>query len=291
MARAEVFDAVVSTRKASGATNRRLIINADDFGRSEEINTAIIRAHTGGVLTSASLMVNEDGFQEAVGLARLHPRLGVGLHLALVCGRSALSPAHLPGLVDSGQQFVNGPVSAGIRFFFQSSLKDQLRAEITAQFEKFRSTGLLLDHVNGHLHFHLHPTVLPVVLEVAARYDARAIRLTRDPLWLNARVAGGKWLYRVVHAMIFAVLSRRAARYLRPARLRHTGHVFGLLQDSRVDEAFILRLLSQLPPGDSELYSHPSLTQFNHELHALLSPKVKRLIADLDIELIRYQDL
>jgi chitin disaccharide deacetylase len=291
MARAEAFDAVVSSQKSRGATTRRLIINADDFGRSAEINAGVIRAHTEGVLTSASLMVNEDGFEEAVGLARLHPRLGVGLHLALVCGRSALSSAQIPDLLDSGRQFVNGPVSAGFRFFFQSSLKAQLRAEITAQFEKFQSTGLPLDHVNGHLHFHLHPTVLPLVLEVAARYNTRAVRLTRDPLWLNARTARGKWLYRLLHAMIFTVLSRRAARHLRKARLRHTRHVFGLLQDSRVSEAFILRLLPRLPSGDSELYSHPSLTQFKHELHALLSPKVKRLIADLDIELIRYQDL
>jgi chitin disaccharide deacetylase len=291
MAPAEAFEAVISPRNAGRATTRRLIINADDFGRSAEINAAVIRAHTEGVLTSASLMVNEDGFEEAVALARLHPRLGVGLHLALVCGRAALSAAHIPGLVDSTRQFAHGPLSAGIRFFFQSSLQEQLRAEITAQFEKFQSTGLALDHVNGHLHFHLHPTVLPVVLEVAARYNARAVRLTHDPLRLNARIAGGNWLYRLAHATIFAILSRRAARHLRTAHLRHTGHVFGLLQDSRVDEQFVLRLLSQLPPGDSELYSHPSLAKFKHELDALLSPKVKRLIAGLDLQLIRYQDL
>jgi len=291
MARAEAFDAVLPTRPARSATTRRLVINADDFGRPAEINTAVLRAHTEGVLTSASLMVNEDGFQEAVSLARLHPGLGVGLHLALVCGRCALLPARIPGLVDSNGQFGNCPVSAGMRFFFRPSLKEQLRAEITAQFERFQSTGLPLDHVNGHLHFHLHPIVLPLVLEVAAQYGARAVRLTRDPLWLNARMANGKWLYRLVHAIVFALISRRAARQLRHARVRHTARVFGLLQDSRVDEQFVLRLLSGLPPGDSELYSHPSLTQFKHELHALLSPKVKRLIADGDIELIRYQDL
>ena len=68
---------------------RRLIINADDFGLSHEVNTAVIRAHTECPAT-ASLMVNEEGFGEAVELARQHPRLGVGLHLSLVCGRSAL---------------------------------------------------------------------------------------------------------------------------------------------------------------------------------------------------------
>jgi hypothetical protein len=46
-----------------------------------------------------------------------------------------------------------------------------------------------------------------------------------------------------------------------------------------------------LPPGDSELYSHPSLDTFRHEFDALVSPRVKALVEKLGIQLIRYQDL
>ena len=63
---------------------RRLIINADDFGRSRSINEAVVRAHREGVLTSASLMMNEGACDEAVALARENPRLGVGLHPSIV---------------------------------------------------------------------------------------------------------------------------------------------------------------------------------------------------------------
>ena len=52
----------------------------------------MIRAHQEGILTTASLMVNEPAFEEAVALAREHPTLGVGLHLTLLCGHSALPP-------------------------------------------------------------------------------------------------------------------------------------------------------------------------------------------------------
>ncbi|PYI83222.1 MAG: hopanoid biosynthesis associated protein HpnK, partial [Verrucomicrobia bacterium] len=72
---------------------RRLIVNADDFGRSHSINQAVVRAHREGILTSASLMVNEAAAEEAAALAREHPQLGVGLHLTLVCGSSASPPA------------------------------------------------------------------------------------------------------------------------------------------------------------------------------------------------------
>ena len=57
---------------------RRLIVNADDFGRSASINEAVIRAHREGILTTASLMVNEVSCAAAVALAKESPRLGVG---------------------------------------------------------------------------------------------------------------------------------------------------------------------------------------------------------------------
>ena len=67
--------------------------------------------------------------------------------------------------------------------------------------------------------------------------------------------------------------------------------MFGLLQNARVDSGYVERLLQVLPPGDSELYSHPSLDEFKHEFEALVSPEVRRLVQKHGIELIRYQDL
>ncbi|MGH7990593.1 MAG: ChbG/HpnK family deacetylase, partial [Limisphaerales bacterium] len=67
---------------------RRLIVNADDFGSSSSVNEAVIRAHRDGILTTASLMVNENGFDEAVKFAKENPKLGVGLHLTLLQGHS-----------------------------------------------------------------------------------------------------------------------------------------------------------------------------------------------------------
>src|SRR5215207_2174186 len=144
---------------SSGALSRRLIINADDFGASASINEVVIRAHREGVLTSASLMVNEPGFDEAVRLAKQNPTLGIGLHLTLLYGHSALSRSEIPDLVDERGRFSYDPISTGLRYFANRRLKAQLLAEINAQFQKFRQSGLPLDHVNGHLHLHLHPTV------------------------------------------------------------------------------------------------------------------------------------
>jgi hypothetical protein len=43
---------------------KRLIVNADDFGRSDAINQGIIAGHQKGIVTSASLMTDRDAFDE-----------------------------------------------------------------------------------------------------------------------------------------------------------------------------------------------------------------------------------
>ena len=92
---------------------RRLVVNADDFGRSASINKAVARAHCDGLLTTASLMVNEPAFEQAVAFAHENPSLGVGLHLTLLCGHSALSQERIPGLVNARNEFSNHPARAG----------------------------------------------------------------------------------------------------------------------------------------------------------------------------------
>ncbi|MGA2245862.1 MAG: hopanoid biosynthesis-associated protein HpnK [Verrucomicrobiota bacterium] len=270
---------------------RRLIVNADDFGRSAAINQAVIRAHREGILTSASLMVNEPCVDQAVKLARENPRLAVGLHLTLLLGHSALAPEKIPGLVNAGAQFSNHPAAAGLAYFFNQALRPQLRAEIHAQFERYRSTGLPLDHVNGHLHLHLHPVIFRLLMDDREKLGIRHLRLTRDCLSRSRRMARGHWFYRLSHAAIYGWLSSRARRPLGRQGIKHAQITFGLLQNACVDEDYVLKLLPELPEGDSELYSHPSLDEFSHEFDALVSPRVKDAVRQLGIELICYRDL
>ena len=270
---------------------RRLIVTADDFGRSADINAAVIRAHREGILTAASLMVNEEACADAVAMAKECPRLGVGLHLTLLCGHSTLPCERIPGLVNERREFGDNPFTVGARYFLRNGLRTQLRDEIAAQLEKFRTTGLRLDHINGHLHFHSHPVVFRILMEHAGAWGIRRVRLTCDRFWLNMKLARGRLAWRLGHAALFRCFWWMVYPLLRRKGIRHTRAVFGLMQDSRVDERFILQLLPRLPAGESELYSHPSLGQFRHEFDALISPRVQATVRQLDIALIRYQDL
>ncbi|HEV2329412.1 MAG TPA: hopanoid biosynthesis-associated protein HpnK [Verrucomicrobiae bacterium] len=276
---------------ASAQPVRRLIVNADDFGLSRSVNEAVVRAHREGILTSASLMVSEAGFEEAVQLAKDNPGLGVGLHLTLLQGHSTLPKDKIPGLVNSRGEFSTNPVGVGMAYFFQRGLREQLRAEVHAQFAKFHSTGLPLDHVNGHLHLHLHPVIFNLLMEDAGTLGIRHFRFTRDCLARSRRMSNGHLFYKISHTIIYDCLSRRAREPLRQRGIKHADITFGLLQDSRVDEEYILKLLPELPEGDSELYSHPSMDKFKHEFEALIRPRIREQVRELGIQLIRYSDL
>src|SRR5262245_64061738 len=75
---------------------KRLVVNADDFGFTRDVNEGIVEAHRRGILTATTLMANGGAFDDAVRLAEKHPTLDVGCHLVLVSGRSLLTGRPFP---------------------------------------------------------------------------------------------------------------------------------------------------------------------------------------------------
>jgi hypothetical protein len=140
-------------------TMKKLVVNADDFGRSSPINQGILDAHLKGIVTSASLMTTREGFSEAVDLARANPRLGVGLHLDL----------------DSFFEIQHG---AGRLLAYRDSTLPlaAIAKETESQIEKALATGLPIRHLDGHHHAHLRPELFATVAALAARYHIGAIR-------------------------------------------------------------------------------------------------------------------
>jgi chitin disaccharide deacetylase len=216
---------------------KSLVITADDFGASPQVNEAVERAHRCGVLSAASLMVSAPAAADAVTRAKRMPNLRVGLHLTLVDDRPALPAAAIPDLVDSDGFFRGDMARSGAAMFFLARARRQLAAEIEAQFKAFAATGLTLDHVNTHKHFHLHPTIAKKMCESGARYGMTA---TRVPFERD-------------HA--FARLLRR--RY-RARGLTVADRVYGLKWSGAMTRDRLASILAALPDGLSEIYMHPA---------------------------------
>ncbi|MBI4750498.1 MAG: hopanoid biosynthesis-associated protein HpnK [Acidobacteria bacterium] len=272
----------------------RLIVNADDFGKSETVNRAIVRAHDEGILTSTSLMVTGEACAQAVESARTRPRLAVGLHLVLICGRGALRPSEIPHLVDPKGNFSNDPFTAGVKYYFSNAARAELRREIWAQFELFAATGLPFAHVDGHLHLHMHPVAFSYLLEAARHFGVKRIRLPREPLFSNLKIRRSHLVQKLLHWSVFHLLSRSALKKMARDRFLISDRVYGLLETGRMTEDFWLALLPQLTDAFNEMYCHPEVAEVgadpenaggSHELAALLSPRIRALLPKYNIQL------
>jgi len=268
----------------------QLIVNADDFGESPWVNAAIVLAHRRGIVTSASLMVTGDAFEQAVALARANPRLRVGLHVVLLHGRPCLSPASIPALVDIHGRFPTNPVVAGLRWFFQSDAHEQIRREVSAQVVRFLNTGLPLDHLDSHYHFHVHPVVFDALMDIAEEVGVPHIRLPVEPWGLSLRLDHSDLVRKLAYVTEFSLLARRHRQRLEARGFPVIDGLFGLLQTGNLNESYLLGLLERLPPGTYELYAHPRLDTAAgiRELCVLLSPRVRRVIRERGIRLTTY---
>lgn len=277
---------------------RRLIVTADDFGASTEINEAVERGHCDGCLTAASLMVAGRAAADAVDRARRLPTLGVGLHLVLVEGRPVLPPDQLPDLTGPDGNFRTDMARMGADIFFRPTVRRQLHAEIAAQFDAFARTGLPLDHVNAHKHFHLHPTIASMVIAIGRKHGMRAVRAPVEPIAIVGAVEPAR------HDAVMRVADAWA-RMLR-SRLRRAGmavpdQVFGLAWSGAVTAPRLAGLIDRMPGGVTEIYSHPGMTddfpghapgyRYAAEYAALIDPKVLAAVTRSGAALSRFADL
>ena len=260
---------------------RHLIVTADDFGFSEDVNAAVIEGYRDGIVTAASLMIAGPARDGAIALAREHPGLSVGLHLVLVDGRAVLSHAEIPDLVDAAGAFRGSPLAAGLHYQFSARARRQLVLEIAAQLAAFRRTGLTLSHVDGHHHLHLHPVVLGILSELAPEYGIPRIRLPAEELGTALALDGRRAARDVLWSGIFRALRRGGERRLRRAGVGFADRVYGLFATGRIDEEYLLRLVPRMKGRRVELYAHPSRSPASpglRERAALVSPRVRDAI-------------
>ncbi len=165
---------------------KRLIVNADDFGRTRGINAGVLEAHRSGIVTSATAMVlepaAEEGISEAIGHA---PRLALGLHFAVTGGGlPASDPTRLPTLL-AGGRFVRY-LEELAREIRAEEISRELDAQI-ALFEKF--AGRLPSHLDSHHHSALHPSI-QAVFAVVGRDRGLPVRASSPEAQAAFRSAG-----------------------------------------------------------------------------------------------------
>lgn len=249
------------------AEARRLIVNADDLGRTAGINQGVFEAHRNGVVTSATLMV---GFPAAILAAKALPELpelGVGLHVTLTGGgRPLSSPADVPTLVDNQGLLARKPENLG------DLALAEVEAEVRLQYERFvELVGRAPTHLDSHHHSHRHPVVEQALISVAR--DA-GIPVRRSSPGMVARFAAAG--VRTTDAFVERFFGDQAHREV------------------------LLEILEALEPGVTELMCHPARVDQElresstyaeartDELRVLTDPLVSEYIREHDIQLTHF---
>jgi hopanoid biosynthesis associated protein HpnK len=273
-----------------------LIVTADDFGAAVEVNEAVELGHRKGVITAASLMVTARGAADAVSRAKRMPALRVGLHLVITDGRPVLPASAVPDLVDETGSFRADLVAFGCLLLFNRHARRQLAAEIAAQFEAFRATGLALDHCNAHKHFHLHPVIGSLMLAIGRRFGLRSVRVPREPAAPLAPLAA-KWPS--IDAPLMAPFTAALRRSVINSGMHAPDQVFGLRWSGQMTKTRLLHLIPRLPEGLSEIYLHPATGTFlghakgyhhESELAALIDPDVVAACRKASVKMGGYAD-
>ncbi len=131
-------------RPARAEEPRFLIVNADDLGLSAEVDRGLFEAHDRGIVTSASLLVDEPDTEAAVEQARQRPDLSLGIHVAFdQRGKLFVDMQDLPAV--------------------QRQIDRQLATFV-------RLTGGPPTHIDSHHHLHRLFNVAHLFLEVGRRY-------------------------------------------------------------------------------------------------------------------------
>jgi predicted glycoside hydrolase/deacetylase ChbG (UPF0249 family) len=254
-----------------GPRARRLIVNADDFGRTPGINQGTIEAHLKGIVSSATVMVLEkparDGIKQAQELA---PKLSLGLHFVMT-GRSSPASAAIsvPTLAPGGMFPRNAEALA------REIPEGEIRRELLAQIALFElAAGRPPSHVDSHHHAALHPSVQPVFAAVAqgrglpvraasskARDDLRAAGLKVPDFFLSAFHGDGVAFDKLA-ALIFNVPHGTTEL------MCHPGHV---------DDALV----------ESSTYAR----EREKELAILCDPGIREVVTKNSIELVAFGDL
>jgi len=160
-----------------------LIINADDFGKSEGVNKAITECFEKGYIDRTTIMVNMPFAEEALRISREKGFLDkVGVHLNLTEGRPLTEGIKKNPLFcdENGEFSASFYHSTKLRLHMDEKSVEDIYIELGAQIKKYKELGFTLNHIDSHHHVHTNYPVLKALTRLAKEYDFSSVRLSRN---------------------------------------------------------------------------------------------------------------
>ncbi len=280
--------------------DRRLIVNADDYGRSPGVSRGILQAHREGIVTSTTVMINQPGVESQLSEATACPDLGIGLHLTFTAWQPVLPPETIPSLVDAEGLFLDQHT---LWAHADAVSLTHLHAELSAQIERFLAlAGRLPDHLDCHHFVHLYPPFFETYADLATRFQLPLrVPFPPEPDFEKA-VRTLPFLEGFPVDLVRSMIVTNST-LLRSRQLAYPDHFLStFFGREALTLDHLLHLLDTLPDGVSELMCHPGYDdpalasstyrqEREAELALLTHPEVRRQVAELGIELVTFDVL
>src|SRR5215469_5126312 len=241
---------------------KRLIVNADDLGLSHGITEAILHCHRNGIVTSASLMVNQPATDYAVTCLEKSPNLDVGIHLNLCQGKPVLAPGMVRSLIDGDGNFLR-PAEMATRLVRWKVSPKEIEAEFCAQIDRMMSYGLTPSHADSHHRFHIYPAAAVVFRNAIRSRGITRARSARKQTWPANGIGGahaGNACRRVAVGAYNRFLQLALFRGLKTPDAGVALHPKFRGNLGALAESWCFAI-SNLPAGTFEIWCHPGFPQ------------------------------
>jgi predicted glycoside hydrolase/deacetylase ChbG (UPF0249 family) len=277
------------------AIESKLIVNADDYGRSAGISRGIREAHLRGIVSATTVMSNFDNAAQDVELARTQcPHLRMGVHLNITAGTPLSALDDIPALLEPNGEFKSPQaLLAGL----DSIPSDQVEREWRRQIEALLLWNVDIDHLDSHHHIAAaNRDLWNLHLALASEYHI-GVRLPYPTDDESSTLVSS-----------FPTPLRRFASDIAPAKLQQvnltrTQALFTSFFGEAATVETLLNLLEEATAyTSSEIMCHPgyveadavqtSYGQFRlTELEILTSERVRSTIEAYDLELVGFDDI
>lgn len=274
--------------------NRKLIVNADDFGLSRAVSDGIIWAARHGIVTSTSFLANMAASDYALQeVGSLDEMPSVGIHFNLSQGRPLCNLSDVRTLVDSSGCFLSPEkvFRKALKFGYRLS---EIRTEFEAQCQFMVDRGFQPTHADLH-HFPF-PQVFQAALGTARKFGIRSFRTYRNRLFVdsslghrldlrmkcaigNIRLLPKRSYYRALNSLASSVFGLKTAdRRLSEARM---------MTDPTLSRmGLVKRLFANCPVGTNEWVCHPGFSDPDSP-----DDEFMRAVRASDLEIVCSEDL
>ena len=248
---------------------KKVIINADDFGLTKEINESVKLGFQSGLITSASIITNTEHFYHAadVILPQIE-NIDLGFHFNIVEGKSLTHPS----LLCDDKGFFN---NSYVDLLFKMNNKNvllQIEQEFEAQIEKVLKYHEI-SHLDSHVHVHSIPSIFKLFIKMAKKYNIKYIRLQKEiPYCIIRKSLNKKYMINIIKNILLNSFSFINSKVLKnESDIKTNDYLIGVLYTGFMDENTIINGLKCIKKENSivEIILHPSLCIDEKNTHDL----------------------